>query len=212
MGAKGQAGQALGEAVLVLGVLALSIDALARLASMQWAGLNSSHASRVVAFGWTNGERAARKGISSDRVGTTVTRVAGRFQQPGGKDAVMQRLRHEWRIADRGIVSARAAHAIAKPIAGSDVTRLRRHTSVLADAGHGSGDDDVRRTLAGGNTGWRQAADGALRSGVRVGSALAGIDKGWRREAPDFDWIQPWSDLIPKDRLSLRRGIPWLAR
>jgi hypothetical protein len=73
--------------------------------------------------------------------------------------------------------------------------------SLLTDAGQASGDDAVQASIAASDHAWRLAASRSVEAGKSANAALRPLDKPWDRPDVDFDWLRPWTALVPADRL-----------
>ncbi|CAM3704399.1 Pilus assembly protein [Bordetella sputigena] len=222
MGNKAQHGQAMVEAVAGLAVLGLLATAVLSVARFQWQGLWASHAARTQAFRYALGDRAgdvAAPGSSSSslsrggavhaaaplpRYGGANVQVmraarAADFVGPGGPRAAA--LRRELGAEDQGMVHALASVRVSPhPHHGTGLI-VRRHAAILADAGHADSDSAVQRRIGASRAAWAEAARGSLTPARQAQALLKRIDTGWRRPPPDLDWLGPWSDLVPADRL-----------
>lgn len=192
-----QSGQALAEAMVVLALFLALGMAVSGVGDLQWQGLSAMHASREQAFSYARGQRHAV--VPSLRV-IRAAQPAG-FMAPGGNGIAAGALRRDWHIEDAGMVTAWARYAVRRQIPGASVQTLYRQTSVLADAGHASDDGQAQRAIGNSGTAWGRAAHASMRAGRQAAAALRGVDAGWRRPAPDFDWLMRWADLSPTARL-----------
>jgi hypothetical protein len=196
-----QRGQALAEMTAVL-VLLLGLGAaVALIGEWQWRALAAAHASRTHAFLYARGSRAVVSlvGQGSHSVQLKRGKRAADFDGPGGAAAAS--LRKDWKLEDGGMVTASARFVATRRPPGVDTHTLRRHTSLLADAGHAVGDGQAQIFIGRSDTAWGRAAKSSIRTGRQVAAALQGIDSGWRRDLPVFDWLMPWADLAPDGRV-----------
>lgn len=132
-------------------------------------------------------------------------------------------LRQELLAADSGIVVARVRIApqlgpVDRQSAEASPSGLRlqawdrmvltldRHTAMVANAGHAANDAAVADRLDAGEQAWRAAADRSRQAGRAVAQAMSRVDAPWGRPAPDFDWLRPWQDVVPADRLARTGG------
>ncbi|WP_454690830.1 hypothetical protein [Achromobacter aloeverae] len=202
-----QGGFALLEAGLVMALLLSLFAGVALLGEWHGHGLRAAHASRLQAFHAAHGGA----GRSSSMVPAhTVERHASPagFSLPGG--AAAAGLRRDWRMARDGLLTAYAGARAVRQGTGTGAGLLRRHTALIGGAGHAAGDREAQDLIAANRAAWRRAADPTRRAGRRVAAALARIDAGWGRAAPDFDWLSRWADLVPEERLGARgAGRPW---
>lgn len=199
-----QRGYAMVEAVAVLGLLGALIVCVVAVGRLQWSGLSGSHASRIKAFRYALGDRLP----SSPRPGVR-RQAQPAFPGPGGTPA--RALRRELDVEDKGIVTAVATMPVQVLYADASQWAMRRHTSVLADAGHAGSDRQAQDRIAASPQAWRRIAAPGLAAGRQAASRFKGVDRAWSRPAPDLDWLTPWADLAPPGRVrpsSRRRGRP----
>ena len=217
-----QCGQALAECLVVLGVLAALTAAVALLGDWQWQALRAGHAGRALAFRIAAGERPL---ASSARRGGEVSARAWRLSGVaayGRQEGALRRLRQEWAGPLDGVWQAAASASVATGGGawtaglrlGIAARPLTRHTAVLVGAGHASGDVQTQRRIAMAPTAWRDTAQRSIQAGRSVAARLRGVDRGWQRPAPRFDWLQPWHDLVPANRVqrsASRHAVPAAA-
>lgn len=146
--------------------------------------------------------------------------------QPGGEGADASSLREDLRLNDLGILKAQviaAPRAVREVHAGATEQSsvlglsqfdtaypvLRRHTSLLTDAGHASSDSSVQLTLQGSETAWSHSANVSYALGKKIHSVMRPVDSGWARPAPVFDWLGPWAGRVPERRLLNVPGDPY---
>ncbi|MBV6303270.1 hypothetical protein KVP10_00140 [Candidimonas humi] len=132
--------------------------------------------------------------------------------QPGGLHVDARDLRQGWGVGDTGMVTAHLAvdafageQALpASGLAQFDVWRpgIRRHTAILAGAGHAASDAQAQQRVAGSGLGWADAADRSYALGRRVQSWAGGLDRPWGRAEPVFDWLGPWAGRVPGQHVS----------
>jgi hypothetical protein len=195
-----QRGQATAEALVVLGLIALLGTAVAAVGSLQWQGLEASHGTRLQAFRYALGDRKAGTAVSSKRPSPRAAGLSG----PGGPRFAA--LRRELGVEDGGMVEMHAAHAVPLHRHHGGQVVVRRHSAILAGAGHAAGDEQTQRRIMSSDAAWGRAARHSLAVAQRTRSRLKDIDRGWARPAPDLDWLSHWADLVPADRRSGRGG------
>ncbi|WP_427185076.1 hypothetical protein ACL598_08410 [Bordetella bronchialis] len=207
-----QRGQAAVEALAGMALLGLLATAAITIGRFQWQGLQAAHAARSQAFRHALGERAAGHGEvaiahpaapagHSGPVRLRVTRAAHAADFPGPGGPAAAALRHDFGLADRGMVHARASiRGLPHPQHGDGLV-LHRHTAILADAGHADGDAATQRRIAAARAAWAGAARASHASARQAAAYWQGLDQGWKRPRPNLDWLSPWSDLVPADRL-----------
>lgn len=131
--------------------------------------------------------------------------------QPGGAAADASALRREWSLEDAGILQT----SITLAFGGSQdapthadgplklgvfdipYPELRRLSHILVGAGHAASDIDTQQRVAASGLAWASAADNSLAAGATVASRAHGVDAPWNRHTPTFDWLRPWSGLVP---------------
>jgi hypothetical protein len=180
---RAQAGQAMIEAVFMFALVLALVTAGCVVGRLQWTVLRSDNQSRYIAFSFARGEPPAGRGPAEASSGLPpghVTREGSSFLQVGGSAPASAALRREWRAEDEGIVTGRSGHS-----------RL----SLLAGAGHAYDDIAAAQRVASSATGWANAARLSQDAGKSASARIGGIDDGWRRAKPSFDWLQRWRDL-----------------
>ena len=233
-----QDGQALVESLVAMLALAVLWVALLWLAHYQDINLSALHASRHAAFVATRivadeppadlmadfftGDAhrwADRRGQAVLDTETPALVSWQRLQplpdlaQPGGSLAQAVVLRHDWSLADSGILQARVtplfstgaihdARADGYSRLGLDVfdhayPPLARSTSILTGAGHASSDTAVQDRVAASGLAWSLAHSASRLAGSQAWGRADGVDAGWNRPAPDFEWLRPWSGRVP---------------
>jgi len=167
---------------------------------------------------WRNRRGAEILSASRSEVTLQVVRDAqlSSKAQPGGDHADARRLRSEWQLEDAGIFSARviaAPQAVADSLQGASFAaglrqfdayypRLARHTAILSGAGHASGDRDTQIRVGQSALAWGDAAAASSSLGRRIAAAVTGVEGGWRRPAPVFDWLEVWQGMVPEQHFS----------
>lgn len=147
----------------------------------------------------------------------------------GTQNTQAARLREEWNMDDgrvqRAMVTVKpftSANSITaeqpvsgKPAAGFEVggnsTRtflnsvsltMKRQTSILTSAGHSADDLAANKRAASADTAWKSAADDSIHLTKSINARIRGIDRGWNRPEPTYDWIINWHQLIPVHHLN----------
>ncbi|MBB1624946.1 TadE family protein [Achromobacter sp. UMC71] len=193
-----QLGQALTEALLVLPVLILAFLGVAWLGKLQFTAQKVAQASRKAAM-----SVAAGAPVAASR---TPVALAARDQAvPAAITSGNAGLQAEWFGADLRWVSVTAQSSLAGPRPW-DAARIQRRTSVAVGAGHAYGDDDARRRIGAAPTAWGQAAKPSLSLARSVGGLAANVEAPWRRPVISLDWLSPWADVVPAERLGKRRS------
>ncbi len=138
--------------------------------------------------------------------------------QPGVNHGQASLLRKGWQIEDPGIarlsLSVTPVFTAARKQADSNVAlnlgldyfdhfslSIRRHTSILTDAGHAASDKVAHTHTSLSREGWQNAASLSYESGRKVQSYAQSVDAPWDRPQPVFDWLQPWQGKLPAHHL-----------
>lgn len=197
-----QAGQALVEALLLLPLMALVIWGAAWVGNLQFSAQQMSQLSRQVAMAGALGQASTptKAGRELDSRLSALPGVAA------PRMAVLQR---EWFGQSLQLLSVHArlpsaigagAHLPASALA------ITRHTHVAVGAGHAHGDADAARRIGQAPTAWRQAERNALMAARPVGGVARRMDGPWGRPALQLDWLTPWADVVPTERVDRRKG------
>jgi hypothetical protein len=171
-------------------------------------------------------DRAGNR-LLSDGLGEVVLRfdrhaVLAEQAQAGGDAHDAQVLRRDWRIQDTGIVDSQITVAplsklpsrpAALSITGlgyfdSQLPVLRRHTAILADAGHASGDTQAQQRVADSGLAWADSANASYAQGNKIADAMISVDAAWDRAQPIFDWLGPWAGHVPDTHLDHSGATP----
>jgi len=169
---------------------------------------------------WTDRRGRAMLTLDGSGLGASVmvTDDAGAAWQVGGQHGQARQLRQQWGL-DGGIVTARvrtspaagtgASAAVpdkaATPSSGGLGTlwsggitpSIHRRVAILAGVGHAESDAAAQSRMASSRLAWADNASQSVRSGRAAASVLQPLDAGWQRPAPSFDWLSPWSGLVP---------------
>lgn len=192
-----QRGQALVEALLIVPMLIVAFLAVAWIGKLQFSAQEMAQLSRRAVMAAASGAP-----VASPQTGAS---VAGRAQaMAGGMASANAALQNEWFGAELRLMSVSAQTAVAGT-ARWDAARIQRRTSVATGAGHADGDDDARRRVGAAPTSWGRAANRSLSLARSVGGAVGRVDAPWGRPAISTDWLSPWADLVPADRVGKRR-------
>lgn len=133
--------------------------------------------------------------------------------QPAGRLMQAATLRRDWQLDDRGILQARIAAGFAVGRGDGAPTgignRLQLHVfdhsypplarsiGILTGAGHAPSDAQVQNRIGASALAWSGAQSASRLSGGSVQLRADGVDMGWSRPAPTYDWLQPWSGRVP---------------
>ncbi|HEU0231180.1 MAG TPA: hypothetical protein VFR20_11450 [Burkholderiaceae bacterium] len=125
---------------------------------------------------------------------------------PGGVDQEASALRHGLRIDEWGILMAQTGVSISNQMALPGRVRpawlapypsLDRGVAILVDAAHASDDVSAQRRVARSGPGWADMAQTSYSLGRRTAIVSGPVDESWGRDAPLFDWLEPWAGRLP---------------
>jgi hypothetical protein len=205
-----QAGQALAEGLIAVLALALVVLAIAHAGRWHATALQTGFAARQAAFAWTRGESGAG-GDDRVRLQPLVAHPLPGAAQPGGEGRDAGTLRRQWALHDDAVVAWQArAMGLRLPF-GVRRLSLRRHTAVLADAGHATGDVGAQQRTAQSTLAWRDAASGSLHVAREIDARVAPVDRAWRRPGLALDWLAPWAGAVPPEHVR-DRADAWRFR
>ena len=180
----------------------------------------AAHPFQNAAQRWTDRRGRAMLTLNGSGLGASVmvTDDAGAAWQVGGQHAQARQLRQQWGL-DGGMVTARvrtspaagtgASAAVpdkaATPSSGGLGTfwsggitpSIHRRISILAGVGHAESDAAAQSRMASSRLAWADNASQSVRTGRAAASVLQPLDVGWQRPEPSFDWLSPWSGLVP---------------
>lgn len=139
--------------------------------------------------------------------------------QPGGDARDASTLRRDWLLADTGILRASVtlhpqhrARGDAKegPLGmvriDTAYPALQRSTHVLTGAGHAPSDAQAQQRTGSSGLAWAAAHSASRAAGVEVAGRADGIDSGWGRADPRFDWLDLWSGRVPAHLIDNHQG------
>jgi hypothetical protein len=195
---KRQSGQAMIESLFVLGLLCALIAGVCAIGRLQFVALQAGSDSRLLAFSYARGGPPTLKrsdsiwlhrdpGAAAQRPvpahGAIVRGSAVRFMQVGGDSALSASLRRDWQAEDGGVATARVG-----------VAKL----SLLVGAGYATSVREAADRVKKSASGWSASASRSIAAGKRATARIGAIERGWHRDKPDFDWLQPWRELLPE--------------
>ncbi|WP_313619396.1 pilus assembly protein [Achromobacter sp.] len=193
-----QHGQAVIEALLMLPLMALLLWATSGIGSLQYSAQQTT--------------QAGRKAVMSAAQGQPMTAL----KAPGGMDLSSAAevlsgvsppqaatLQDEWFGAALTLLSVevRTQPRRTDALIGLPISR---RLSVAGGAGYAHGDADGQRRVGAARTGWSQAGRMSLSEAGRMQRPLERVDAPWGRPKLSLDWLSPWADVVPADRLSKR--------
>ena len=193
-----QVGQAVIEAVLTLPLMALLLWAVSDIGALQFSAQRTTQASRqavmAAALGQPVGSLRAPAGM--DLTGAVQT-FPGSAAKSGGV------LQDEWFGAPQKLLSVEVRSQLRAGKAMFDVP-ISRHISVASGAGYAHGDADAQRRVGTSPTGWLQASRDSLAEAGRMQRYVDRVEAPWGRPSLSRDWLSPWADVVPNDRLVKR--------
>lgn len=221
-----QRGQAMVEALVALVAIIAMWHAVAWIARLQDLALQAHHAARYGAFAaarqpknvshaapdlrfftmqrlqWTDtrGRWLLPSIYQEPRWNFTSTTPMPNHAQPGLDHDASRTLRRQWGVEDPGVV---VAGITLQPVAEQgNWPRLHREVAIAVDAAHASSDADAAERIRQSSLGWYAAANTSAQRGQQVVSRAQGVDAGWGRPLPEFDWLMPWAGDVPEHVLS----------
>lgn len=132
--------------------------------------------------------------------------------QPGDMHANASILRREWSLEDEGLITARVSltfggatrwardgprEGLGLGVYDAPYPSLSRGTAILRGGGHAVSDSDTQTRVGQSALAWAGAQAGSMGHGRTVQLRTAGVDAGWGRAEPDFDWLSRWSGHVP---------------
>ncbi len=134
--------------------------------------------------------------------------------QPAGEAPDTQALRQQWLLEDAGMVQARVALDFADAVGVANEygplglalfdrphDDLSRSLVILHGAGHATSDAAAQQRASSSWLAWGRAQATSHVAGQEVAVRAAGIDGGWNRGAPGFDWWSAWAGRVPGEHL-----------
>ena len=82
---------------------------------------------------------------------------------------------------------------------------IRRQTSLITGAGHASSDSTAQQCVAMSTVGWLSAASLSIQATRQEKITHAPRHAVWKRGALKNDWLTPWADLVPAERIGEKR-------
>lgn len=145
------------------------------------------------------------------------------YAQPGQFLSDSSLIRRDFQIDDEGLVTANVAlnfhdslvpessHSAHTSLLGlrafdAAYPSLRRHISILVDAGHARTDADAQARVDYAPLAWARAYESSRAAGRMVHARAQGIDDAWGRTDPSFDWLGAWQGDVPSHLLSAYSG------
>lgn len=204
-----QRGQAAAEASLALLVLVPMLVGIGWLGKLQYSALAMAQTSRKVAFASAQGQTPDKLRSSSHTVYST---NHWRVPAVGNGHAVAASLANDWLQTGRSLLRVQASenaltpsvfdtpHGVGKRLS------VHRSTSILTGAGHALGDSATQKRIGESVAGWSIAMSKSRSQTIRLRGQLRRVDLPWQRGEVSVDWLGPWDDLIPTERLVRARS------
>lgn len=195
-----QRGQAVVEALLMLPPLVLLLWAVPWIGGLQFAAQEMAQASRKAVMAGALGQ--PMQGLHA----------AGGMELSGGASPLLgiappqvAALQDEWFGEGLQLLSATVS-TTRRDRDNAAWLRIARRTHVASGAGYAHGDADAQRRIGRAPTAWRGAESASLAQARRLKSVVDRLDGPWRRPGLSLDWLSEWADVVPADRLALRKG------
>lgn len=195
-----QHGQAVIEALLMLPLMALLLWAVSGIGLLQFSAQQTTQVSRQAVMSGALGQPLV---LLRAPVGMELSGSAEVLR--GAAPARASGLQDEWfgKAMKLLSVEARMQPRRADPLLGLPVVR---RISVASGAGYAHGDADAQRRVGAAPTSWLQAARHSLSEAARMQGPVERVDGPWGRPRLSLDWLSPWADVLPADRLGKREG------
>ena len=193
-----QLGQAVIEALLMLPLMALLLWAVSDIGALQFSAQRTTQASRQAVMAAALGQPV---GLLRAPAGTDLTGAVQAF--PGPAAGIGGALQDEWFGAPQKLLSVEVRSL---PRAGKAMFEvpISRRISVASGAGYAHGDADAQRRVGASPTGWLQASRVSLAEAGRMQPYVDRVEAPWGRSRLSRDWLSPWADVVPADRLAPR--------
>lgn len=199
-----QAGQALVEALLLLPLMGLLVWAVSWVGGLQFSAQQMSQLSRKAAMAGALGQPLGQSSVPQEsRNGARLTQRT--YALTGVVAPRLAALQQEWFGHGLQLLSVHARAPAWRGPAAS-VLPITRHTHVAVGAGHAYGDTDATRRIGHAQTPWRRAERDSLTAARRVDALARRMDGPWGRPSLQTDWLSPWADVVPTERLVKRKG------
>ncbi|MBV6271674.1 hypothetical protein KVP09_01900 [Alcaligenaceae bacterium CGII-47] len=229
-----QAGQAVIEGLVVLGVLSSLWVGATWIGRLQDAALQAGHASRHQAFALAHQAQPldasldgnlpgqfwqARRGGALLDAQATQSSVMQDKREPsiglGGTVPAALAARQDLQLGESGvwIVTAhRRTMGEVSPGSGlQNFDQLRlgidRHTAIMRGTGAAVSDSAAQARIAQADSVWARQAGRSIALGDHVSGRMQAVDAAWGRAAFTPDWLMPWTGWVPTQHLSAG-GIP----
>lgn len=204
-----QQGQAAVETAMAVLVLVPLFVGVAWLGRLQLSALNTAHTSRQIAFAAAQGQTL---GDFHAPLHIEYSTDYWRVPTVGNGHAGAAALANDWLRTGHDILRLRARDTTPTPgVFKSEGTPgwhlvVSRSTSILTGAGGGLGDSATQNRIAESSAGWTLAGATSRTQASRLRGQLRGLDVPWRRGELSIDWLTPWDDLIPTERVVRTRS------
>jgi hypothetical protein len=192
---RSQLGQAVIEALLMLPLMAVLLWAVSGIGALQFSAQRTTQVSRQAVMAAALGQPVASLRAPAG------TELSGEVQKfPGAAVESGAALQDEWFGAAMSLLSVKVRSLPRGSKSVLDVPILR-HISVASGAGYAHGDADGQHRVGASTTGWLQASQGSLAEAGRMQGYVDRVEAPWGRPSLSRDWLSPWADVVPNDRL-----------
>ena len=211
-----QHGQAAAEAILTVALLSIISVGIAWVAQLQHEALAAAQTSRQAAFGEARGQASmgtrGLPGVLSAAYGKSSSNVL-----PISKNKQAQTLANDWlalkpetltvwaQAGRRHFLSFFSGGTLRLSSMVDSSLGVRRQTSLITGAGHATSDANTQQRLATSATGWLSAASLSMQAAKQEKSRMQPVDAVWKRGVLTSDWLRPWADLVPAERIGAKR-------
>lgn len=214
--AANQYGQAVAESILVVALLSTIFIGIAWIAQLQQEALTAAQTSRQAAFAQARGQAVMGAqgipGVVSASYGNDSSNVL-----PISRNSQARTLAKDWLALKPETLTVWAQDGKTRflPSAPNGVLklssmvdegiRIRRQTSLIVAAGHAASDRDAQQRISTSSAGWSSAAGLSGQAVKQENSRMRSVDAVWKRGELTSNWLMPWADLVPAERIGAKR-------